>query len=289
MKKEDTATTIKPQNGKEESPVCGIVMPISSIDGLHSDHWAEILGIIKDVCNDNGFEGKLVSEAQESSVIQGRIIQNLYSNDMVICDVSAKNPNVMFELGMRLAFNKPAIIMKDNLTDYSFDTGIIEHIVYPRDLRFNAINKFKTALGSKLKSTYEKSKDADYVSFLKNFGEYKVQHLDQKNVSVDNYLLGQIEAIAKDLNILKNQTRHANDQFYINESNILFRGKTTGEKMLVEEVKSIIQNAVKTSSKMPSQQEIVSEILTSEKPISLMYAPSMLKKLVAEICDSIAF
>jgi hypothetical protein len=37
--------------------------------------------------------------------------------------LALKNPNVMFELGMRLAFDKPAIIIKDNRTNYSFDTA----------------------------------------------------------------------------------------------------------------------------------------------------------------------
>jgi hypothetical protein len=53
--------------------------------------------------------------------------------------VSGKNPNVMFELGIRLAFDKATIIIKDDKTDYSFDTSVIQHIPYPRDLRHNQI------------------------------------------------------------------------------------------------------------------------------------------------------
>jgi hypothetical protein len=70
--------------------------------------------------------------ADDIGVIQKRIVQNLYSSDVIVCDVSGKNPNVMFELGMRLAFDKPTLIVKDDKTDYSFDTGIIEHVPYPR-------------------------------------------------------------------------------------------------------------------------------------------------------------
>lgn len=40
----------------------------------------------------------------------------------------------MFELGMRLTFDKPTIIIKDNTTDFIFDTGPIEHLQYPKDL-----------------------------------------------------------------------------------------------------------------------------------------------------------
>ncbi|WP_353118770.1 hypothetical protein [Myroides odoratus] len=55
-------------------------------------------------------------------------MNNIYNDEIVVCDVSSKNPNVMFELGLRLAFDKPTIIIKDEKTGYSFDTGVIEHL-----------------------------------------------------------------------------------------------------------------------------------------------------------------
>jgi len=57
----------------------------------------------------------------------------------------------MFELGLRLAYDKPTAILKDDRTDYSFDTGIIEHIPYPRDLRFGRIVELKRLLSEKIK------------------------------------------------------------------------------------------------------------------------------------------
>ena len=161
-----------------EKNKCGIVMPISSIDGCTAEHWTEILSIIKDSIISSGFEPNLVSDADDSGIIQKRIIHNLYSNEIVVCDVSAKNPNVMFELGMRLAFDKPTIIIKDDKTEYTFDTSIIEHITYPRDLRFNKIIAFKDALKKKIIATYEKSvQDPNYTTFLKHFGEIGRAHV----------------------------------------------------------------------------------------------------------------
>src|SRR5690606_23299218 len=96
-------------------------------------------------------------------LIHDRIVSNLYSNEIVVCDVSSKNPNVMFELGLRLAFDKPTIIIKDELTGFSFDTGVIEHLQYPSSLRFSQIVEFKDALIKKINATYEKSKsDPNY-------------------------------------------------------------------------------------------------------------------------------
>lgn len=118
-------------NGEQAKSICGIVMPISAIDGCTESHWTEVLDILTGAIEDAGFEPHVVSNADDVGIIQKRIIQNLYDNPIVVCDVSGKNPNVMFELGLRLAFDKPTIIVKDDKTSYSFDTSPIEHLEYP--------------------------------------------------------------------------------------------------------------------------------------------------------------
>jgi len=87
-------------------------MPISEIDGCSAEHWEDVLNILCEAIDEAGFKANLVSSSSDVGVIQKRIIQNLYNNPIVVCDVSGKNPNVMFELGMRLAFDKPTIIIK---------------------------------------------------------------------------------------------------------------------------------------------------------------------------------
>ena len=93
-------------------PICGIVMPISGMDGCSESHWSDVLRIISEAIDEADFEGNLVSNADDVGIIHKRIIQNLYDNPMVVCDVSGKNPNVMFELGLRLAFDKPTVIIR---------------------------------------------------------------------------------------------------------------------------------------------------------------------------------
>jgi hypothetical protein len=174
--------------------ICGVVMPISSIDGCNESHWADVLEIISEAIDDAGFEANLVSNADDVGIIHKRIIQNLYDNPIVVCDVSGKNPNVMFELGMRLAFDKPTIIIKDDSTSYSFDTSAIEHLEYPRDLRFSKIIDFKEKLSQKICATYEKSvSDPNYTTFLKHFGEFTVAKIDKKEVSGQEYILDELK------------------------------------------------------------------------------------------------
>ena len=180
----------------KDREVCGIVMPISSIDGCEEAHWEDVLSIIQDAISDAGYEPNLVSNAEEVGIIQKRIIQNLYENPIVVCDVSGKNPNVMFELGMRLAFDKPTIIVKDDKTNYSFDTAPIEHLEYPRDLRFGQIVEFKKNLSNKIIKTVEiHNSDKNYTTFLKHFGDFKVVKIESKEVSKEDYIIEEIKSL----------------------------------------------------------------------------------------------
>lgn len=180
--------------------ICGIVMPISTIDGCTESHWADVLEIITDAVDQAGFEANLVSHADEVGIIHKRIIQNLHDNPIVVVDVSGKNPNVMFELGMRLAFDKPTIIIKDGQTPFTFDTSSIEHLEYPRDLRFSKITEFKEKLTSKIKATYIKSTtDSSYTTFLKHFGEFTIAKLEKKEVSGQEYILDELKSMRNSL------------------------------------------------------------------------------------------
>jgi hypothetical protein len=202
------ADAVKSHTHKDPKPLtCGLIMPISAIDGCSAEHWLEVKAIITesiDSITDPKFVIKLVSDADDIGVIQKRIVQNVYNSEIVVCDVSGKNPNVMFELGMRLAFDKPIVIVKDDKTDYSFDTGIIEHVTYPRDLRFQRIVDFKKSLITKVGSTYTASVNKpDHSPFLKNFGKFQVASLNETEVTPDKLVLSLLEDLQTQVSLLR--------------------------------------------------------------------------------------
>jgi len=199
-----TEKKIKISETVSEKPLtCGLIMPISSIDNCSSEHWIEVKCIITEAIEaitDLRFTVKIVSDADDVGVIQKRIVQNIYSSDIVICDVSCKNPNVMFELGMRLAFDKPTVIIKDDKTDYAFDTGIIEHVPYPRDLRFSRIVTFKTSLAEKVLATYRAAlKDPNHSTFLKNFGKFQVANLEETTIPANELVIEMLTDLQTDV------------------------------------------------------------------------------------------
>jgi hypothetical protein len=189
------------KNSETNKETCGIIMPISGTDTYSSEHWVDVKILLEEVISDAGFIANLVSDADEIGIIHNRIVSNIYSNPIIICDVSSKNPNVMFELGLRLAFDKATIIIKDDITNYNFDTAPIEHLTYPRDLRYSTINKFKTKLKDKLISTYKASQKQDYSTFLKNFVQYKPK-LEVQEISSQDFIVKQLETISKQVSDL---------------------------------------------------------------------------------------
>ena len=188
---------------KLEVPFCGIVMPISAIGNHDASHWNRVRQLIDEAVTDAGYRPRLVSESEDTSVIHANIVQNLYDDPIVICDVSGKNPNVMFELGLRLAFDKPTIIIKDNETEYSFDTSPIKHIGYRADLRYDDSRLFKDKLTQAIVATIaRKERETDYSPFLGHFQRIKVADLGTKEVQSGDYIISLIDAVRRDVALL---------------------------------------------------------------------------------------
>lgn len=246
-----TKEQVEPGVDQQKLPVCGLVMPISGMDGYTEQHWVEVKRIVTEAIDPNQFVVRLVSDSDESGIIQKRIVQNLYDNEVVICDVSAKNPNVMFELGLRLAFDKPTIVIKDDITNYSFDTSPIEHLGYPRDLRYGSIVQFKEKLAAKVRATYDAFKaDASYSTFLKNFGEYRVPKLDQKEVSNEIFLTKLVEDLGTQMRSLRSEVRSAR---HVGSSDWRAASGSFSERMAEREIKAQIKNYLASIGSAPSE------------------------------------
>ena len=179
-------------------------MPISEIDGLNESHWLEVKDLIQRAATEAGYKAELVSADTDVGIIQKRIVRALYEHPVVVCDVSCKNSNVMLELGMRLAFDKPVILIKDDKTAFSFDTSPLEHLVYPRGLRFSAMENFVSELSKKI-SAVEKRRNDD--SFLKSFGSFKVAELNVESAPVDEVILSELSEIRARLHVMSNERR----------------------------------------------------------------------------------
>ncbi|WP_051882278.1 hypothetical protein [Chryseobacterium soli] len=203
LKNDNNAQEKANSQNEDKRPVCGLIMPIADTDGYPTGHWKEVKKIITSVAEDAGFRTRLVSESEDVRVIQKTIVQNVFDDDIIICDVSSKNPNVMFELGLRFAFDKAAVIIKDDETGYSFDTSPVEHINYRKDLRFSSIEQFKKDLRSKLTATFEKSQEPNHSMYLQDFGKFVIKELHTKDVSPNEFILERLDELQESIQNIK--------------------------------------------------------------------------------------
>jgi hypothetical protein len=61
-----------------------------------------------------------------SDLIQSTIVTELLEADLVLADLTEHNPNVLFELGMRIAENKPVVLIRSKGTGRIFD---VDHVL----------------------------------------------------------------------------------------------------------------------------------------------------------------
>lgn len=263
-------------NGKPNKAMkCGIIMPIAQHSDYPQDHWKDVLNILFEAINETEFEPSLVSDDPAIGLIHDRIVTNLYTNEIVICDLSSKNPNVMFELGLRLAFDKPTIIIKDELTGFSFDTGIIEHIPYPSSLRFSSIVHFKAELIKRIKATYETSiSDTNYSPFLKSFGKRIVPaKIDGQEISESKYIIDSLNGLQSEFRYLRNRVLN-------NEKDLQYNDIV--EKNMYSIIRNELENHVKVKGVLKSEKEIEMIAIEIAKKYNLSVSRFMISKMIRD-------
>lgn len=219
---------------------CGLIMPISKSQGLDPEHWLNVKGIICEALEDTALDIRLVSESDDVGVIHKSIVQNIYQDDIVICDVSTHNPNVMFELGLRLAFDKATVIIKDDETPFSFDTQVIQHIVYKRNLHYPDIVSFKKELKNKVLATLEQSKKDEFSTFLKHFTIDHVSKISERDVGKEDLILEQLSVINRKLNSAPVNFRKKG----LFHQDIEKNSNITDQKFLMDEIDRVVIESI---------------------------------------------
>ena len=146
---------------------CFIAMPISTPEPWakqlnDTEHFYHVLEyLFKPALTKGGYDA-VSPISTGSELIHAEIIRNLEECDLVLCDISALNPNVFFELGIRTSLNKPVVMVKDNLTpSIPFDTGSINTHTYNANLQAWSINAEIAKLAEHISTSEEKSQGSN--------------------------------------------------------------------------------------------------------------------------------
>lgn len=110
-------------------PRCFIAMPMSTSlrqsvvhrDRHHFEHVLECL--VVPAVEQAGFE-PWRPKAPAASVVQAELVKALREADLMVADLSAGNPNVFFEVGVRTGQDLPVMLICDKRTELPFDVTI---------------------------------------------------------------------------------------------------------------------------------------------------------------------
>ena len=119
---------------------CFIIMPISDVDGYGQGHFKQVYdNIIAPACEKAGYRAVRADEVKASNLIHLEILKKLIDAPIAICDLSSRNPNVLFELGIRQAFDKPVVLIQEIGTPKIFDIAPLRYLEYAKEMKYHDV------------------------------------------------------------------------------------------------------------------------------------------------------
>ena len=215
-------------------PICFVIMPISDTHGYDNGHFGRVYEhVLKPAIIQAGFNAVRADDANKTDYIVLGIIQRIVESEMVLCDFSARNPNVMYELGIRHAFNKPVVLVKDNITDKVFDISGLRHTEYDKSLRIDSVQKDIDQICNFIKKTAE-ADSGDVNSVIQLAGIKSAEAPIGREVTTDTkIILSAISSLEQRLDSIESQKRQKR-YFRIDGTNIILennRSVTLGDEL----------------------------------------------------------
>ncbi len=168
-----------------DKKTCFIIMPISDQAGYEDGHFDRVYNhLLKPACEKAGFDPHRADEESKTNFIVIDVIKKILNSDIVLCDLSAKNPNVLYELGIRQAFNKKTVLVKDKGTERVFDIQGLRTIDYDENLRIDCVNFTIENITEALIKTY-KSDSNDVNSLIQLLSLEPAKLSESVNLSAD--------------------------------------------------------------------------------------------------------
>lgn len=171
------------------SKTCFVIMPITDQDPYPLGHFKLVYEqIIKPACEKAGFLLIRADDIENTNYIALDIIRRIVDSDMAICDLSGRNPNVLYELGIRQAFDLPITLIKDSCTSRIFDIQGIRDLEYNEAMRIDNVMAFRESLATTLLNTYE-SRGKEVNSLISLLGIQAAKVSERLEISNDTQLI----------------------------------------------------------------------------------------------------
>ncbi|BDH56173.1 hypothetical protein [Tsukamurella sp. PLM1] len=124
------AAPAAPNGSGSGKPVCFVAMPFTEkTEAYPPRFFTEVYAsLFEPAIEAAGFEAK-TAKGQGSDVIHSTIVNGLLDADLALVDLTEHNPNVLFELGLRIAEKKPTVLVKAIGTNPIFDVDNLMRVV----------------------------------------------------------------------------------------------------------------------------------------------------------------
>jgi len=153
----DVSTIVLAEPKSETGLKCFAAMPFRERESTRpKGFFGEVLrALIAPAGRDAGFEVSTANR-EGSDVIQSTIVNQLLDADLVIADLTENNPNVLFELGMRVAEDKPLALIRAKGTPAIFDVdNMLRVFEYDPNLWTSTIEHDRPKLTDHIKAAWE--------------------------------------------------------------------------------------------------------------------------------------
>lgn len=119
---------------------CFVIMPISDPDDYVKGHFKHVYDdIITPACEKSGYRAIRADDVLETNMIHLDVLKKLLDTPMAVCDLSTRNPNVLFELGLRQAFDKPVVLIQEKNTPKIFDIAPLRFTEYRKERIYHQV------------------------------------------------------------------------------------------------------------------------------------------------------
>ncbi len=151
----------------EEEKHCFAIMPIADPEDYPAGHFGHVYeDIIRPASDAAGYTAIRADQVKETNLIHLDILKKLLEAPIAVCDLSTRNPNVLFELGLRQAFDKPVVLIQESGTPKIFDITPLRYIEYSKDMKYHEVLNMQKRLTESIEATAAAESDASSINSI---------------------------------------------------------------------------------------------------------------------------
>lgn len=196
-------------------------MPIADNDDHQPGHFKRAYDfLIKPACIKAGFNPIRADDVQKTNIIVVDLLHKIVTCDLALCDLSSRNPNVLYELGIRQAFDLPVTLIKDEVTSRIFDIQGFRDIEYKHTMRIDEVNSAIEQIAEALVVTFEQKnlKDNSIIALL---SVTKATISEPINLSPEmSMIIESLNNINSKINNIESNMKHSNPRVFINDEEL---------------------------------------------------------------------